>query len=384
MNIQVPAPRACARSSEPSRADAIERRLVRFHPRYAHAVRSLAARHSSLADLALAFPALLFALAAPRRGGAAERAIAATLVGRPLKDVAKEMMLPMWLRRLPPEAFERPIEPLPTGAPFARRIANHLPRSPKRAAAWLRAVEHSARWGGEDVAVWVAREFARDPSSTAPKILRLVCLWAWMSTRTGLLASALSQRRWSPDMRFASAADAARVWIEDVRTACVLGTQGLADGWLEPAEIDGLRFVPLLKAQELIEEARAMRNCVRTYRQRLQTDRVRLWSLRRGEERVATIEIGGDYRGVDAYLTVRQVRTRGNGNLAPEAQRAVLDWLRSQPLRDTPEPLEGRAPVDRNVWISLWRPYWIAQGRIPDWLPLSSALPILSEIERSE
>jgi hypothetical protein len=29
------------------------------------------------------------------------------------------------------------------------------------------------------------------------------------------------------------------------------------------------------------------------------------------------------------------------------------------------------APLDRMTWLSLWRPYWLAKRRIPEWLPIA-------------
>ena len=49
-------------------SDLVERRFQRYCPRFQGAVRALAMRHSRIADLAVSFPALLFALAAPRAG----------------------------------------------------------------------------------------------------------------------------------------------------------------------------------------------------------------------------------------------------------------------------------------------------------------------------
>jgi hypothetical protein len=31
----------------------------------------------------------------------------------------------------------------------------------------------------------------------------------------------------------------------------------------------------------------------------------------------------------------------------------------------------GTAPLDRTIWLSLWRPYWLAKRRIPPWLPMA-------------
>ena len=60
-----------------------------------------------LVDLAMVFPGAIYALAT-RHGAADARREALTLVeqGAPLKAVARALDLPLWLRRLPPEAFQ--------------------------------------------------------------------------------------------------------------------------------------------------------------------------------------------------------------------------------------------------------------------------------------
>src|SRR5215510_14507577 len=117
--------------------DPLEHRLRRYRSPFQGAVRALAVRHTRIADLAASFPALLFALAVPRPGLDPARAIERAIEGVSLAKVAAAADVPLWLRRLPPEALSRPIARLPDGEVFRRQIANHLPRSPKVAPIWL-------------------------------------------------------------------------------------------------------------------------------------------------------------------------------------------------------------------------------------------------------
>jgi len=137
----------------------IERRLRRYSGSMQQRVRAVAERHPRLADLALSFPPLLFALALPRPGEDPEPAIIRAIEGRPLAEVAAAAGVPRWLRRLPVDALTGPLPVLPTGELFGRRIVNHLPRSPKLTTAWLAAVSHAAHWGNEPFAIWIARRF---------------------------------------------------------------------------------------------------------------------------------------------------------------------------------------------------------------------------------
>src|SRR5262249_56902816 len=119
-------------------SDPVERRLQRYCPRFRGAVHALAMHHSRIADLAVSFPALLFALAVPRPGLDPARALDLAIEGAALAEVAAAANVPMWLRRLPPEALAGPIMGLPDGPLFRRQIAHHLPRAPLKSAVWAR------------------------------------------------------------------------------------------------------------------------------------------------------------------------------------------------------------------------------------------------------
>lgn len=86
-----------------------ERQLRRYHPHVQAKVRARAMQHARIADLAVSFPGLLFALAVPRAGRDSTLALAHVIDGRSLAEAAAAAGIPLWLRRLPPEAFIFPI-----------------------------------------------------------------------------------------------------------------------------------------------------------------------------------------------------------------------------------------------------------------------------------
>jgi hypothetical protein len=361
----LPAPRR-----EAARSDLLERRLRRYHPRFQRAVRSLATRHPRIADLAASFPALLFALAAPRRGLDPAPALARVIAGRPLAEVAAAAGVPMWLRKLPPEAFARPIPKLPDGDLFRRQIANHLPRSPKLAPVWLQMVADMAEIAHEAAAVWIARELVREPKSVKPDRLRLIALWAWFSGQPETFGRQLIEQPWTPDMRFGPALAAAKAWREMIELHLDLGLQPIHDMWLQPARVAGYDFLPLNSAAALAEEAAAMRNCLRTYGYTLAHNRARLWSVRRDGERVATLRVAARH---DPLPIIIEIKGPGNAKAPRELWWAARQWLNTHDLLniDMSERNWGSTPLDRPTWLSLWRPYWLAKRRLPDWLPLA-------------
>ena len=223
----------------------IEKRLRRFPLRHRPAVKAMAERHLRLADLAITFPALLFALAVPRSGFDSTPIIGAVIAGAPLRDLALQVGLPMWSRKLMPEAFEGPLDALPDGDVVGRQIANHLPHSPKLAPRWLQAVCHVWVWGTPAAAVWVAREISRDAASVREADLNLVSLYAWFSAADLTFAGKLIEKAWQPELRFSTALRYAQGWLDDITVRALFGGRRI-DPWLASGVVDGFEFHPLI------------------------------------------------------------------------------------------------------------------------------------------
>ena len=361
----VPAPRKAVR------ADLLERQLRRYDRRVAGAVCALAMRHQHIADLALSFPALLFALAVPRPGLDPARALMRVVDGRSLSEAAAAAEVPMWLRKLPPEAFVQPLQGLPNGELFRRQIGNHLPRSPRLAPTWLQVVADVATLAHEQAAVWIARELVREPGLVKPARLRLISLWTWFSVQPATYAHTLIKRPWARQMRIKPALAAADDWRMLIALHVNLGHQPIADMWLHPGQVAGYDFRPLGSIAAIADEANAMRNCVRTYGYNLAHNRSRLWSVKRDGERIATLKIGTGYG--DPLPNIVELKGVGNTEVPREVWWAARRWLNMHDLSeiDMAQRNWGTVPLDRAIWRSLWRPYWLAKRRIPEWLPLA-------------
>jgi len=349
----------------------VERCLRRYSAPAQAAVRAAAALHPRIADLAVSFPALLFALALPRRDADAARACEAAIAGRPLAEVARAAGVPLWLRRLPVDALTKPLPRLPDDAAFRRRIANHLPRSPKLAPLWLDLVSFASEWSHPSFAVWIAAELVRDAKAVKLKEFRLLCVWAWFSHQRDTVGHRLVEQPWRPAMRFKTALDAAWNWHTRVTLHVNLGEAPIADHWLTPACVYGYEFTPLRCAGDVVAEAIAMKNCLRTYGYNLAHNQSRLWSVRMNGRRVATLRVARF--ATDPLLGVRELRAEQNRDVSVEVWWAARQWLHQHdlPAIDTKRFNSDTAPLDAGVWRSLWRPYWLAKRRIPMWLPLA-------------
>jgi hypothetical protein len=337
--------------------------LARFSHRVRPAVHALMTRHPHFADLGGSFPALLFALAVPRYGVDVAGARALVIAGAPLRRIAAVADLPMWTRWLPPEAFVRPVPPLPDGDRFSREIANHVP--PRSSAArWLDILAHGHAVADAPIALWAARARSGKPVDRA--ILRRVCLWAWCTRLDGaLLPRRLIGRHWRPEMAWLLAAGLSGEWLEALTVHWLLAdaAQRPATALAEPVRrIAGFAFVPLATLDAIAEEGAAMETCVLFHGRGMATSGTRLYGVRRNGVRVATLETGFDER--DPFAVLLELRGPRNGDVADEVWRAARTFVLRHGGRKPAAPAP-RACIDPRLWRERWRPYWRAKRRIP-------------------
>jgi len=84
---------------------------------------------------------------------------------------------------------------------------------------------------------------------------------------------------------------------------------------------------------------------------------------------VATLRIANGY---DPLLNIAELEGAGNTDVPRELWWAARRWLHMHdlPRIDMEQRAAGTAPLDRATWLSLWKPYWLAKRRIPEWLPI--------------
>jgi hypothetical protein len=360
-------PVRAAVSTEPIRD--LEALVRRFEIARRPTVRRLVYSSPRAADLAAVFPGAIHALAL-RHGPATRRRKAFALVerGAALRDVAQALELPLWLRRLPPEAFSGALGQLPGTEMFGRRIVNHLPASAAESAFWLKSVTFAARACDEYFALWLAAQPVFTEGGDPERLFGLLAAYAWYSGAELTRAHGLIGVPWRPEMAFDTAVCAAKSWLNRLRLVMQLGEGAITDTWLEPGEAKGLAFVPLVEQGEILAEAHAMQNCADQYSDRLARDRCRLFSVRRRGVRVATLEIGPHPREA-GVLAINQLKARHNMPASTEAWQAAHAWLGAQKeLRRAPALSPPERALNAEVWDSLFLPYR-AKKRGAPWIP---------------
>ncbi|MEL7049793.1 MAG: hypothetical protein AAFO75_12715, partial [Pseudomonadota bacterium] len=99
--------------------DDAERYICRFDPSARRELRRLIRKSERFLDLAKVFPGAAY-LIATRNRPRDQRTLAQNQIieGAALRTVAKTLEIPLWLRRLPPEAFESSEFNLPSSETF--------------------------------------------------------------------------------------------------------------------------------------------------------------------------------------------------------------------------------------------------------------------------
>jgi hypothetical protein len=346
----------------------VESSVQRFPVSLRREVRRLVRSSPRIADLTTVFPGILYALAA-RRGSISARLNATSLIedGAQLKFVARALDLPMWLRRLPPEAFEDLPQRLPKSEAFGRRIACRMPAAPRESAFWLSSVLFAEAACHEDFAIWLAGQTIFHDPGDVEKMLAVVAAYAWYSGKPETSAHKLIVVPWRPEVAFDTALCAAKSWFNRVRLVLQLTPGVVVDPWLKPGAGLGYTFEPLMTHHDVLAEAQAMQNCADQYGERIVRDKCRLFSVRRNGARVATLEIGPHSREA-GVLAINQLKARHNMAASTEVWQAAYTWMASQQALKRLPSLGSNDNVrafDQEAWCRLLAPYRDAKGDAP-------------------
>lgn len=355
--------------------------IRRFDAAARRSVRRLVYSSSRIRDLVHVFPGAVFALAT-RRGTAARRRRALLLIeqGAPLKDVARGLELPLWMRKLPPEAYRGSLGAVPSSEVFARRIANHLPVKPADSSFWLSAITFAETACNEYFALWLAgQELFAEPGE-ADRLFGVLAAYAWFSGADQTRAQKLIVVPWRPEMALDTAVCAAKSWLNRLRLVLQLREGAITDPWLQPDEAMGYAFMPLLTEAEILAESHAMQNCADQYADRLARDRCRLFSVRRRGARIATLEIGPHPRET-GMLAINQLKARHNMPAPIEVWQAAHAWLATQRnLKRLAVLVPPERRFDAATWDSLMFAYRIRKRGAP-WLPEVASQAAFAELD---
>lgn len=346
----------------------VEKQIKRYAKPYQRRLRKLVKSSSRLGDLLYSFPAAAFALVSGtgdhnQRG----EAIRSVKDGRDLKMIARVLGLPLWSRKLPPEAFDEPLEGLPNEEGFNRKIANLIPEEPDETALWLRWLLAARAGCHDDFALWLAKQKvakhfrAEDPGVLNQTPIMLLATFAWFSEHEDEPAYRLMEQPWHPRMQLASAVDYMADWFDRVLLDLTRADQRRGPGrYSKRKRSSGFNLVELTSARELVEEGDAMNHCVATYASDVAQGQCRIYSVRRGKRRIATLELQwpGNRRG---RPYINQLLGHSNVAVDREVYEAVTDWLAQNKNMLCEAPVAG---YERHLDATRWKTFW--QGYVAE------------------
>jgi hypothetical protein len=341
--------------------DGIENQVRRYAGRFRRPLRRLSAISPRYADLLFSFPAACVSIVT-RRGTLADAREALRLAdgGAPLADIAAALRLPMWLRKLPPEAFDQALPKRIGGesdAEFGCRVVNMLPTGRKTPACWLNWVLAARVAGGDEFALWVAAQPIFRAKWPPPiNALLPLAMFAWFSRDPELEATALMSARWTTKMSMDRAGYLTRRWLHRVLQDLCLALPASRSMWAQQRHVGGYDFVPLLTSDQLAEEGVRMHNCLATYSIYVVHGICRLYSVRSNGTSIASMDVRSlQGTGVPG---IAQLLARGNSKAPTEVQEAANAWLKLQ-LRDAcgAEAFNWGIPSDAAFRTHVWQPY---------------------------
>ncbi|MGI9407640.1 MAG: PcfJ domain-containing protein, partial [Hyphomicrobiaceae bacterium] len=181
--------------------------------------------------------------------------------------------------------------------------------------------------------------------------------YAWYSHAEGTTARGLIERPWTAETSFAKAVEAARSWFVRCLSDYCNDDQGVTGRWFVAQRCSGFRIVPLRAPDELTREGNRMRHCVGDYAGQVVTGACLIYSIRRGNAHVATVEIRPHWER-KGQPAVAQLRGPDNEDVGEDITHAVTQWL----SRQGRYPFAGsgqlaRMPFNEQRWAKLWAPF---------------------------
>jgi hypothetical protein len=277
------------------------------------------------------------------RGGSVGRRHddAARLVerGARLRDVAGIMNVPMALRHIKPGVAHLVTDVFYLYPEFLTFMPDTTPRQ----RIWLLVVDWACRNSqniSADFGQWAARHVAEIPGRSHREVGSFLGdISDWAAADAGGSGREFVTRPFTPTMSLKTATLLSAEWHEAVANNLDGPNAAFPSAWFPAAKIGDTEIVPIEDAATLYREGSAMHHCVGTYRHRVQSGELYVYSMRSDGERIATLALGR-YNG---KVHVDQIRGPCNVEPPKAIITTVQRWLRAQKPSRPPAIMEVAA-----------------------------------------
>lgn len=384
------------KSSRPSRTENTRYVAGRFGYRVRNRVWKLASKHPHFADLLESNPAAAVAIVSrSEKDPVRQNAIALVVGGAPLAHIADALSQPLWLRRLPPEAFAVPLDhgfsPSWHDAQFARSLLNAMPAEPKLTARWLQVLIAAEQVGDKSFVAWLAAQKIFRRKRMPPVEILPLAMYAWYSTQPSLPGGQIVSTVWNDKMSLPRAASLARAWVLRGLQDFCLDPENFQSLWCRSRIVGSHDIVPLITASSLHDEAAFLRNCLHRYVLPVAGGRTHIYSIRRNGTRLAAMEVKPSE--TTGLPRIAQICGPSNTRAPQEAIDAAAMWLMLQ-LRDAQGVHALAKPRHSELLFQrdLWGPFERARRKeigdcfrvaTPSWSSMLSASERLATLEAS-
>ena len=289
----------------------------RFHPIVRENIYRGAAISQRALQLIDAFPVLGMVIYCPADcwWDRAPGAVKMVERGARLNQIASFMDIPMWTRKLKP-AVAHWFGYVPDD------LQCYLPEKTWEQRLWLRAFM-SRGPDNPDFAYWIARNVLKVGNRIGPVLHFLSDMNDWVMEAKRKKPRCIT-RPFSPDMSVNTVRTENELWHEAIaKRKADKSNYKIPAPWCPAGQVNGYQIVPLESTEELWKEGRAMHHCAGAYDYRVAAGKCYMYSVRQGDNRLATVELVRKQGKVKPL----QIRAACNAEPSKEVKIAVRKWI---------------------------------------------------------
>jgi hypothetical protein len=257
----------------------------RFHPLVRQNVYRGAAISQRASQLIDAFPVLGLVVYCPWDYWRDRTSDAVKMVerGARLNQIASFMDIPMWTRKLKPAVAH-------WFCYVPDNLHCYLPEKTWEQRLWLRAFMSKGD-GNPDFAYWIARNVLKVGSRIGSVLEFLSDVDDWVMEAKRKKPRCIT-RPFSPDMSVNTVRTENEFWHEAIaKRKADKSNYKIPAPWYPAGQVNGYQIVPLVSTEELWKEGRAMHHCAGAYDYRVAAGKCYIYSVRHGDNRLATVEL---------------------------------------------------------------------------------------------